>query len=401
MTKKQLVALITKYLAGEADEEEKRWVEDWYESHDAHGLEFAHNEQEGTDSMARSLQKIRQKITTEPLEAKPAGAERKGRIKVLYGWAAVAAIAVVVIGVAYFFTRMSPGTEPVSTLAVKEKDIQPGGTKATLILGNGKRIVLDTSTKGTLYVQGNTQVVKLTAGTVVYNVQPSGEPSTHAGNPAQRTVQFNTITTPPSGKYEVVLADGSKIWLNAGSSLTFPTAFTGQNREVEMTGEVYFEIAKDAGKPFIVKKGSVEIQVLGTQFDVMAYDNEADMKITLLQGLVKVAKQSVGGGQLLKPGQQAAITHDGAIRLVTSANLDQVVAWKNNLFWFENDDIAEVARTLSRWYNVDIQIEGNIPDKFTGSIPMDLPFSVVFGMLQKTGRVTYRMTGANHIVFSP
>lgn len=400
MTEKQLTRLIEKYLSGEASEKEKKRVDAWYESYDLNRLEFAHNEEEEAASSHRSLQIIRDRIAQQRLAERTDASKKRRGEKTIYRWMAAAAIAALVLGISYFFASETKHIPVTAASPTESGDIMPGGNKAVLTLANGQQIVLDQSASGTLSLQGNTKVIRLNAGAVAYRLQPkasAGEDSRRGHQP----VEYNTITTPRSGRYEVVLPDGSKVWLNAASSLRFPTAFKGTERQVEMSGEAYFEIAKDAGRPFVVKRGHIDIQVLGTQFNVMAYENEDNMKVTLLEGKVKVAGMSMTGGQVLQPGQQVKIARDGEMRLVETANINQVVAWKKNLFWFENDDIEEVAKSLSRWYDVNIDIEGNIPDRFTGSIPMDLPFSKVFEMLQKTGRISYRMVANKTIVVSP
>jgi ferric-dicitrate binding protein FerR (iron transport regulator) len=249
-------------------------------------------------------------------------------------------------------------------------------------------------------MQGNTKVLKLSKGLLSYNRQLTTD--------NRQPVQYNTITTPRGGKYEVVLPDGSKVWLNTASSIKFPTAFTGERREVTITGEAYFEIAKNTEKPFIVQQADIAIKVLGTSFNVMAYDDETGMKVTLVEGAVRVAPLSGYGkeqGVKLSPGQQVILnlSNDGKheFSLVKDVNVSETIAWKDNLFWFDNDNVQEVIKKLSRWYNIEITVDGNIPDRFTGSIPMDLPFSRVVGMLQKTGRIQYKITDEKKIVVSP
>jgi ferric-dicitrate binding protein FerR (iron transport regulator) len=196
---------------------------------------------------------------------------------------------------------------------------------------------------------------------------------------------YNTITTANGNQYQLILTDGSKVWLNAASSIRFPTSFTGNERKVEITGEVYFEVAKDPIKPFKVdfknKEGEInEIEVLGTHFNVNAYADEPDMKTTLLEGSVKI--KAANKIQMLTPGQQASIT-SGGIEVKRNVDIEHVMAWKNGYFLFDNTDIYTLMRQVSRWYNVDVKYEGRITeDGFSGKILRDVPLSKFIKVLE-------------------
>lgn len=244
------------------------------------------------------------------------------------------------------------------TVPEKQEQIIPGGNKAVLTLAGGKQIILDSLQNGSIALQGNAHILKLTSGRLAYQADHTGS------GPAV----YNTITTPNGGQYQVWLPDGSKVWLNAASSLRFPTVFNGNEREVEMTGEVYFEIAKNQEKPFTVKSGGFSIQVLGTNFDVNAYADEAVFKTTLLQGAVSVRDGL--GSSLLEPGEQAIATDaEKNIRVLREADTEEAIAWKNGRFQFSNADIPTIMRQIARWYDVDVHYEGNIPmEHFTGEV---------------------------------
>jgi ferric-dicitrate binding protein FerR (iron transport regulator) len=390
MTDTQAIELITKFLGGTATPEERQLLERWYEEFDASALAFETTSQGQADSMRRSLAAIREKIARESGTGEPV-LSMKRRRRSPYRWAAAAAV-LILAGVAGYFLSGPRQQAAPREIVSSHQDIRPGSRKAVLTLGNGRSIALDSLRQGVLSRQGNTSVVKVKRGLLTYASQRQSAGQT-------KDVQYNTVTTPRGGQYQIVLADGSRVWLNSSSSIRFPTRFTGAGREVSVTGEVYFEIAPNRGIPFVVKAGKVSVQVLGTHFNVMAYPDEPAVKTTLLEGSVKVAR---GAGTLvLKPGQQADVNAEGAMKLVTDVNTDEIIAWKNNLFWFDGNDIREVMNALARWYDVDIDITGNIPDRFTGSIPMDLPFSKVFGMLQQTGRINYRIVGDKKIIVSP
>ena len=286
-------------------------------------------------------------------------------------WVAAAAVMTGVFIGAYFMFIKS---KPANTMAVAEKkqgatgDRAPGGNKAFLQLADGSLIALDDTDTGMLAQQGNTKVVKLNNGRLKYNCT------------SQKNAQvlYNTISTPRGGQYHVILPDGSKVWLNAASSLRFPTSFTDSARHVQLTGEAYFEIATLIPKggshkiPFVVMigdKGNVE--VLGTHFNINAYDDESAMKTTLLEGMVKVSNQlQAKPGAILKPGQQAALTADARLTIHDDIDAEAVIAWKNGLFQFDNADIQTIMRQIARWYDVDIQYKGPIPQgHYSGIVP--------------------------------
>lgn len=198
------------------------------------------------------------------------------------------------------------------------------------------------------------------------------------------------------GQYKLTLPDGSKVWLNAASSLKYPVVFIGNERKVEITGEAYFEIAKDESKPFKVLLNNMEIQVLGTHFNVNGYTDEEMIKTTLLEGKVKVLAS--GQTKYLLPGQQAQLKSSGNIAVTNEVNLEETVAWKDGNFQFENSDIKAVMRQLARWYDVDVSYKGNINKHFIGSISRNVKLSQVLSMLQQTGEIKFKIEGKNLIV---
>ena len=293
-------------------------------------------------------------------------------------WFRMSAAAVVVFlvcGTAFYFLHQN--ARPVIAWNANihpVKDIPAGHNNAILTLDNGNTILLDTAANGTLAKQGNIKVLKLN-GQIAYN-----KTSDMNVKPV-----YNTITTANGNQYQLILTDGSKVWLNAASSIRFPTAFTGDERKVEITGEAYFEVAKNPQKPFKVqfknKAGEKnEIEVLGTHFNVNTYSDEPDMKTTLLEGSVKI--KTANKIQILSPGQQASITSNG-IELKKNADLEQVMAWKNGYFLFDNTDIYTLMRQVSRWYNVGIKYEGKITEEgFSGKISRNVPLSKFIKVLE-------------------
>ncbi|MEO7043749.1 MAG: FecR domain-containing protein [Ferruginibacter sp.] len=306
------------------------------------------------------------------------------------GWfrlTAAAAVLIVLATGAYFY--LTPRSlQSIATNAPKQNDIKPpSGNKAILTLANGTKIEIDSSGNGTLAVQGNVKIIKQSTGEISYAGTENGE------------VSYNTLSVPRGSKpLSLTLSDGSQVWINVGSSLTYPTAFTGNERRVKITGEAYFEVAHNASKPFIVQHDGVTVSVLGTHFNVNTYEDEADEKITLLEGSVRVDKSAVS--QLLKPGQQARITNSD-IEVLKNVNIDEVMAWKNGKFIFgENTDISTIMRQLSRWYNVDIEYDGAITQRFWGSISKDVNVSQVLKILEATGGVKFKVEGNKIIVMA-
>lgn len=293
----------------------------------------------------------------------------------LMKWAAVASI-LLLISVGGYFGFYSRNNAPVEISKTTNKHIQPGkdvapgGNKAILTLVDGSVIDLDSAQNGTLATQGNIKVIKGEDGQLLYYVDQENS----------NAVGYNTISTPRGGKYEIVLSDGTKVWLNAASSLKFPASFKGKIREVVLTGEGYFEVAKNAMMPFQVKVDHMTVEVLGTHFNVNAYSEEPDIETTLLEGSIKIKK--AGKVQILSPGEQAKFTSSG-IFLNKNADLQQVMAWKEGFFLFDNTDIYTLMRQVARWYDVEVNFEGEIAGEgFTGKISRNVPLSKFLKVLE-------------------
>jgi ferric-dicitrate binding protein FerR (iron transport regulator) len=282
---------------------------------------------------------------------------------------AVAASVIFSLGLsAYFafFKNEKKKGEIVNVPALKDVEA-PKGTKAMITLADGRQVSIDSLTTIT---QGNVQVTKTTDGKVVY----SGKTS---------EVVYNTLTNPRGSRViDITLADGSHVWLNAGSSITYPVAFTSNERKVSMTGEAYFEVSHNSSMPFVVSKADVQVQVLGTHFNVNAYDDESDIKVTLLEGSVKVLKGN--SSNVIKPGQQARIASD--INIINVVDLEQVMAWKNGNFKFSHTDLKVIMREIGRWYDVEVIYEGNIPVQlYNVGVPRTANVSEVLKGLEYTG----------------
>ena len=310
------------------------------------------------------FQKIMQQAQRGPDRSEPGTDASPGRRK-LFIWLPWVAAAAVLIGVFIGSYFMFIKSKPANKMAVVEKkpaaagDRTPGGNKAFLQLADGSLIELDDTDTGMLAQQGNTKIVKLNNGQLKYN-------STSQKN---TQVLYNTISTPRGGQYHVILPDGSKVWLNAASSLRFPTSFTGEARNVLLTGEAYFEVAHNKNMPFHVAVNDMKVEVLGTHFNIMSYDNENAISTTLLEGSVKVSSMVNGQWSMLKPGQQAAI-HNSQLTIHDDIDAESVIAWKNGMFQFNSADIQTIMRQIERWYDVEVQYKGPIPQgHYSGIVP--------------------------------
>jgi hypothetical protein len=287
--------------------------------------------------------------------------------------AAVVGLMVISGGVYYSMRHTAKDAAVAKNKTVVKHDADPGKNEAVLTLDNGEKVVLDSARIGTLAKKGNISIKKTKDGQLVYQVE-EGKASVTNG-----PVAYNTISTPRGGQYQVILPDGSMVWLNAASSLKFPTAFTGGQRDVGLTGEAYFEVAKNPSKPFTVNIGSLNVKVLGTHFNINAYADEDNIKTTLLEGLVQLT--SGNSHNLLKPDEQGIVKGDN-IRIV-EVDAERAVAWKNGFFDFNRASIRDIMKQLSRWYNIEVVYNGKVSDdEFMGRIERNVKLSQVLHVLE-------------------
>jgi len=316
------------------------------------------------------------------------GEKRTGRTGVLltlsrWGWAAAAFVGVLVGG--FYLWHAVHGKKDGPGLAVAQHiNVAPGHDGAILTLSNGIQVVLDSMRNGVIAAQKGANVI-LQDGRLAYD--PTGK---QGGGPV-----YNTMTTPRGRQFQLTLPDGTKVWLNAESSIKYPTAFTGTERSVEMKGEAYFEVAKHATMPFRVHvDGREDIEVLGTSFNVNAYADEQSLNTTLLEGSIRVRAQN--GDNVLKPGQQAQMGSD--IKIVDNRDLDKVMAWKNGAFNFEGLSLEEAMRQLERWYDIKVRYEHGVPDvHFGGKIGRDVSLDDLLQMLSGT-KLKFRMEKGRELV---
>jgi len=304
-----------------------------------------------------------------------------------WGWVAASVLILLAEGAVVMLAINANRKEQHAQATIQ--DIAPGSNKAILTLGNGATIRLDSA--GSQLIQQGDVTVRQTGAQLTYDVQGS-----NAG------LTYNTLTTPRGGQFRVQLPDGTLVWLNAASSLRYPTAFAGKERTVEISGEAYFEVAAAAGRPFMVKIGeTAAVEVLGTSFNVNAYPDETGIHTTLLKGAVRVATLHTGAHALLQPGQQAQIAGsqpEAGIKIISNANISQIMAWKNGLFNFENAGLQEVMRQLARWYDLQVVYENGVPDMyFEGEMSREMSLSQVLAGLQQTG-VRFRIEEGRRLV---
>lgn len=310
-------------------------------------------------------------------------APQKGVVRKMYGWWSAAAAVLLLLGAGAYMLQRT--TTPTSRIAVVQANhIVPGSSKAMLTLADGSVIPLDSNGNQVIAQQG--AVIHLNNGQLQYNA---------ADYSAQPTL--NTLTTPRGGQFRLTLPDGTKVWLNAASAITYPTAFRQGKREVEIKGEAYLEVAPQAKMPFNVKVSQhTTIEVLGTSFNINAYTDEPGIKTTLIQGAVRVNAGNVS--RVLLPGQQALVKGPDNINVVEHADTAAILAWKKEQFYFRDADIPTVMRQLARWYDVTIVYAGTIPARrFQGEIQRNLPLSDVLDGLENTG-IHFRLQGRSIIV---
>ena len=376
----RIAYLIAGYIRGTLTESEHNELDKWVEASDDNMLLFeeltdeknieANLEWMDQTNNERYLQSAKEKIEFIP---------QSKTIKMKKWFYSVAASVILIIGAfeIYKINHNQSKQTPVATIAHTE--IEPGSNKATLTLSNGSVIDLDNTSTGLIKRDNGTIINKETEGEIVYH--DSSSSSKGAGH-------YNVLSTPNGGQYKVQLADGSGVWLNAASSLKFPTEFSASERIVELKGEGYFEISKDKTKPFIVKlaEGS-EVKVLGTHFNIMAYENEKSKDVTLLEGSVEITKGNVV--QQLTPGEQGRI-FSSKINVVNSADTDQVVGWKNGQFIFRDADIQSIMRQVARWYDVNVKFEITKSQHFNATIARKEPVLKLLHMLEETGQIHFK-----------
>lgn len=370
--------LLQKYLNGTASLEEQAVVDSWY-------LQFPLEGQQALDAEATQadLAEIRLKLV------RLANRENSGPI--WYKIAAAAAILFILSAGSYFYLHTYNRSVKGLTKAVAKIDVAPGKNTATLTLANGRKIVLAKELKGKVAEEAGISIHKDADGQLVYEIDKDAAGLKHDNGPQNKT--YNTLSTANGEQYQVNLPDGTKVWLNAASSLKYTSSFAGlSERRVELTGEAYFEVAKDKLHPFIVKTQDEEVKVLGTHFNINSYENEPVERTTLLEGSVSINNKTV-----LKPGQQSIVLNKDNIK-VQDADLEMATAWKNGYFIFKEVPLQTIMRQISRWYDIEIIYHGALTsDTFNGEIDRKANLSRILKILEKGG-VEFKLDGKKLIV---
>jgi transmembrane sensor len=339
MSKKDAKALLSKYNADTASAEERAIVENWM----LHGAESDLDLSD--EELVQELSEIRQRLGIDQPQKKVAR---------LWPRIAAAASVIICLSIGSYFLLHKKALQQIAQNQIH--DIAPGGNKAILTLADGKKIVLTDAKKGKLAEQGGTVINKTQDGEVVYTAVSTSK---------VQPIIYNSIETPGGGQYHLTLADGTNVWLNAASSIKYPSAFTGNTRDVELTGEAYFEVVHNTSRPFRVKTSNELVEDIGTHFNINAYDDEPIMKTTLQEGSIRI--EGAGTSVVLKPGQETRLT--GNKIEVMEVDADKAIAWQKGYFYFDHADIKSVMRQMARWYNVKVVYQGQLPKKlFKGKI---------------------------------
>ncbi len=334
--------ILTKFKAGTCTDEERLLVEKWMLNHHAGESSGLSDEdfEESHEDIWLMVEQNRE--------------HKSPKIRLLPRIFAAACIVIIISAGLWFFR----GDRPVSVKAQNTNSpqaIRPGGDKAILTLSNGAKISLSDVANGEIAKQAGIQITKTGDGQLIYKVLGASSGS------SSNQLTFNTIETPRGGQYQIILPDLSHVWLNAESSLRYPTVFNGNERKVELQGEAYFEVTHNMDLPFKVETSGQVVQVLGTHFNINSYSDEPSTKTTLINGSVKVYGLSSNESELLAPGEQSSLTKHGRLNKVAGVNIQEAIAWKNKLFYFDNSNIESVMRQLARWYDVKVEYEGKIP----------------------------------------
>ncbi|MDP2412647.1 FecR family protein [Daejeonella sp.] len=388
MQKEEVRELVEKYLNDTASKEEEERLLQWYWRESSLESEWELNSSQSENELKSMIYaKIieHDEIDTNPRFNFKSKLSRLG-VPLLF-------VAIVILS-AYFYTdRVQKESTDKIIANVKSNDILPGGSRAILTLADGRKIELDESENGILVNQGGIKVHKNSDGIIEYTFSKQ-ESNTIAATDKAEPV-YNTIETPVGGKYQLNLADGTKVWLNSSSSLRFPIFFSEDNREVELKGEAYFEVSKDFKRKFSVRSGIQTVEVLGTQFNINAYSDEKSIKTTLFEGEIRVIDLKTNDSKLLKPGEQSNVDQSIQIkRIDTQAE----IAWKEGYFYFKRADIETVMRQLGRWYGVTARYEANLPEQhFSGAISNSLTLLEVLEILEKSN-IHFSLDGKEVIV---
>lgn len=398
----RLEELAHKWLTGQLSGDEQREFHAWLDQINDEPLKmpvsFGESEEQHERELFIKIQSLISGTETRP-------ADPRWKLPVTWRRAAAAAAVILLAGSGLFFLVREQASAPPSK-TVYENDVAPGGNRAYLTLSGGKRIALTDASDGILATQMGVEVTKAADGELVYGLTEKDR--------APARIEYNTIETPKGGQYMVRLPDGSSVWLNSASTITFPVAFPAGERSVKISGEGYFEVYHDPGRPFRVDiAGQMQVEVLGTSFNVTAYPDEKMIRTTLLDGSVQVSRAGVAGEEkdvrypALVPGQQARLYVEASgkpprLDIVRLKHPEEASAWRRGLISFRNANIESIMRQLSRWYNLEVNYKGNIPERYySGTIKRNANLSEALEMLYLVSGAKFEIRGRQITVEVP
>ncbi|QEM02585.1 DUF4974 domain-containing protein [Mucilaginibacter rubeus] len=366
MEDKELNELWERFRSGRATPEDKAFLETWYLKHNQQAP-FEVNDQERVEDVDQVWDNIQKK-------------QRSKRLNGRYRLTAAAVLLFVFTGTYCLLHRKPQYAAP----RISKIDIKPGKNQATLTLASGKKLILNNALTGQLANEAGVTVSKNSKGELIYTTQASGNTNPSAG-------RINTLATSKGEQYQVILPDGSHVWLNAASILKYPVVFTGKERLVELTGEAYFEVAHNKAMPFKVKTRQQQVEVLGTHFNINAYTDERTTATTLLEGSVKVTSASTNQNMIIKPGEQSTVNGDAMN--VQEVDTDEAIAWKNGYFLFNDENLASIMKKVSRWYNVEVEYKDVSVQSlvFSGTVSKYQNVSQVIKTLELTNAVHFKV----------
>lgn len=371
-SKKELQNMVSRYLVGQASEDEILFLENYYNylGKNSDPSEMGNEKDLIGEENFRIIQ---QKIN----------ATKKPRTVTFYNYSSAAAVLIFIIGGITFFYNNRKPLKSEALAKVEKHDILPGTDKAVLTLADGSRVILDGGAAANIQDQNGIKISKTADGKLIYTIE-NNSPS------LKKNITYNTIHTPRGGQYQVVLPDGTKVWLNAASTLKYPEVFVGNTRSVQLIGEAYFEVAKNKKLPFHVISQNQDVEVLGTHFNINGYMDDENTKTTLLEGSVKVSNQKSVG--ILKPGEQSVISSENSIiSVIKDVDMNDETAWKNGLFQFNDTDLKNILKQLERWYDIKIDYKSIPKKRYNGMVPRRVKLSEVLKMLEKTGNIKFEI----------
>lgn len=389
MTNKTAKELLEKYKSGTITDDELSILESWYNIQAKNNADFSISEQQVTDDL---------RAVSDNLQSLKSDSSNKSILR-SRSWLSVAAAIIVLCTFGILYTFISTQEERTDltltspSFALKKSNIIiPGDKRALLTLEDNTQINLDDMQVGSIETIHGVRISKTADGGVLYDVSGVQDDPNAVNN-------YNTISTPAGGEFQVKLSDGTKVWLNASSSIKFPTKFASNERRVETTGEVYFDVTHQANKPFFVSSGTQTIKVLGTQFNINSYSTKKGVKTTLVEGSVVVQSNLKDLRKVLKPGQESILDESHSKISISRVDLERAVAWKNGYFIFDDENLEEIMDQIARWY--DAEVEYVLSDKnirFGGAISRYRKLPDVLNLLEMTDKVKFKIQGRRIIV---